>query len=146
MNKNEFEHLYDNYTHMTLLTSSNKLKYENIVQEMNEIKKACVEILETTDLKSALDSLKIFKSRLMEMEEEVNAILYGYREINDMLYLVDLMISDYYEMDIEIDLYELNGIEKDLLGIKDENDKFEATQLKIKDLNQEIHDKINDLN
>jgi hypothetical protein len=62
-----------------------------------------------------------------------------------MLHQVDVMISDYYEMDIEIDLYELNGIEKDLLGVKDENDKFGMLKLEIDVLIQKISEKISKL-
>jgi hypothetical protein len=62
-----------------------------------------------------------------------------------MLHQVDVMISDYYEMDIEIDLYELNGIEKDLLGVKDENDKFGTLKLEIDAIIQKISEKISKL-
>jgi gas vesicle protein len=143
--QSEFEQIYDNYTHMMLFANSNKLKLENMQQEVAEIKKACAEILETTDPESSLNSLKALKSRLEQMQEEVKAILYQYREIDDMLHQVDVMIADYYEMDIEIDLYELNGIEKDLLGVKDENGKFHILKSEIEALSQKIEDKVKEL-
>ena len=145
MNKSYFEQIYDNYTHMMLFANSNKLKLENMLQELDEIKKACSEILETSDLKFSLSSLEGLKSRLNGMQEETKAILYQYREINEMLHQVDVMISDYYEMEIEIDLYELNGIEKDLLGVKDENDKFQVLMQKTGIFIQKIDEKINEL-
>ncbi|HML06381.1 MAG TPA: hypothetical protein VK426_11445 [Methanobacterium sp.] len=145
MNKSYFEQFYDNYTHMMLFANSNKLKLENMLQELDEIKKACSEILETSEVKFTLNSLEGLKSRLNEMQEEIKAILYQYREINEMLHQVDVMISDYYEMEIEIDLYELNGIEKDLLGVKDENDKFQVLMQKTEISTQKINEKINEL-
>ena len=145
MNKSYFEQIYDNYTHMMLFANSNKLKLENMLQELDEIKKACSEILETSEVKFTLNSLEGLKSRLNEMQEEIKAILYQYREINEMLHQVDVMISDYYEMEIEIDLYELNGIEKDLLGVKDENDKFQVLMQKTEISTQKINEKINEL-
>jgi len=145
VNKSYFEQIYDNYTHMMLFANSNKLKLENMLQELDEIKKACFEILETSDLKFSLSSLEGLKSRLNGMQEETKAILYQYREINEMIHQVDVMISDYYEMEIEIDLYELNGIEKDLLGVKDENDKFQVLMQKMEIFIQKIDEKINEL-
>jgi uncharacterized phage infection (PIP) family protein YhgE len=130
---------------MMLFASSNKLKLENMIQELAEIKKACSEILDTSDLNFSLSSLEGLKSNLSEMQEEIKAIIYQYREISEMLHQVDVMISDYYEMDIEIDLYELNGIEKDLLGVKDENDKFQALMQEMEISIQRIDQKINEL-
>lgn len=145
MDKSYFEQVYDNYTHIMLFASSNKLKLENMRLEIDEIKKACSEVIGSSKLQGSLDSLEGLKARLGEMKEEIKAILYQYREIDEMLRQVDIMISDYYEMDIEIDLYELNGIEKDLLSVKDENDKFKVLKLEINTLNQTINDKINEL-
>ena len=145
MNKSYFEQMYDNYTHMMLFASSNKLKLENMLLEVDEIKKACSEVIEISDLQVSLNSLEGLKSRLSEIQEEIKSILYQYREIDEMLHQVDVMISDYYELDIEIDLYELNGIEKDLLGIKDENDKFGMLKLEIDALIQKISEKISKL-
>jgi hypothetical protein len=141
VNKNYFEQLYAEYTHMMLFASSNKLKLENMRQELEEIKKACAEVIEISDLGLSLNSMEGLKSRLSEMQKEIKAILTQYKEISEMLHQVDVMISDYYEMDIEIDLYELNGIESDLLGVKDENDKFHMLKLEIENLNQKINDK-----
>jgi hypothetical protein len=137
--------MYDDYTHMMLFASSNKLKLENMRLEVDEIKKACSEVIEISDLQVSLNSLEGLKSRLSEIQEEITSILYQYREIDEMLHQVDVMISDYYEMDIEIDLYELNGIEKDLLGVKDENDKFGTLKLEIDALIQKISEKISKL-
>ncbi len=145
MNKSYFEQMYDDYTHMMLFASSNKLKLENMRLEVDETKKACSEVIEISDLQVSLNSLEGLKSRLSEIQEEIKSILYQYREIDEMLHQVDVMISDYYEMDIEIDLYELNGIEKDLLGVKDENDKFGMLKLEIDVLIQKISEKISKL-
>lgn len=145
MAPSDFEQIYDNYTHMMLFASSNKLKFENMHQEVDEIKKACAEVMEIEDLKLSLNSLGGLKSRLDQMQEEIKAILYQYREIDDMLYRIDIMIADYYEMEIEIDLYELNGIEKDLLALKDENDKFHTLKSEIDNLSQTVDEKIKEL-
>lgn len=145
MNNNHFEQFYDNYTRMMLFARSNQLKLENTKLEIDEIKRACSEIMENGDILSSLNSLKGLKSVLNKMHEEIKAILYRYGEIDDMINQIDILISDYYEMDIEIDLYELNGIEKDLLSVKGENDKFNALKLEIDMLDQTIDNKINEL-
>ncbi|MGZ7048901.1 MAG: hypothetical protein ACXVHO_02730 [Methanobacterium sp.] len=145
MDKNHFEQLYDNYTHMMLFSRSSKLKLENNQQEIVEIKKACSEIAENKDIQYSLNSLEGLKSRLGKMQEEIKAILYQYREIDELLHHVDTMIADYTELEIEIDLYELNGIENDLLVIKDENGKLNILKSEIKVLYQVIDDKINGL-
>ncbi|MGZ7047125.1 MAG: hypothetical protein ACXVHW_03420 [Methanobacterium sp.] len=145
MDKNHFEQLYDNYTHMMLFSRSSTLKLENNQQEIVEIKKACSEIAENKDIQYSLNSLEGLKSRLGKMQEEIKAILYQYREIDELLHQVDTMIADYTELEIEIDLYELNGIENDLLVIKDENGKLNILKSEIKVLYQVIDDKINGL-
>ncbi|MGZ7043126.1 MAG: hypothetical protein ACXVHM_00865 [Methanobacterium sp.] len=145
MDKNHFEQLYDNYIHMMLFSRSSKLKLENNRQEIVEIKKACSEIAENEDIQYSLNSLEGLKSRLGKMQEEIKAILYQYREIDELLHQVDTMIADYTELEIEIDLYELNGIENDLLVIKDENGKLNILKSEIKVLYQVIDDKINGL-
>ncbi|MGZ7094938.1 MAG: hypothetical protein ACXVHU_00555 [Methanobacterium sp.] len=145
MDKNHFEQLYDNYTHMMLFSRSSTLKLENNQQEIVEIKKACSEIAENKDIQYSLNSLEGLKSRLGNMQEEIKAILYQYREIDELLHQVDTMIADYTELEIEIDLYELNGIENDLLVIKDENGKLNILKSEIKVLYQVIDDKINGL-
>ncbi|MGZ7134759.1 MAG: hypothetical protein ACXVHY_02660 [Methanobacterium sp.] len=145
MDKNHFEQLYDNYIHMMLFSRSSKLKLENNRQEIVEIKKACSEIAENKDIQYSLNSLEGLKSRLGKMQEEIKAILYQYREIDELLHQVDTMIADYTELEIEIDLYELNGIENDLLVIKDENGKLNILKSEIKVLYQVIDDKINGL-
>lgn len=68
--------------------------------------------------------------------------MYKYAKISEMLNQVDIMISDYYEMDIEIDLYELNGMESDLLGIKDEYKKWNTLKFNIETLKKEMNDQI----
>ena len=122
-----------------LFVSSNKLKLENMLQELDEIKKACAEILETPDIKFSLNSLEGLKSRLNDMQEEIKAILYQYREINEMMHQVDVMISDYYKMDIEISSYELNGMEQDLLGVKDKYKQFKLLKSEIGAVNEKIN-------
>ncbi|MGZ7069728.1 MAG: hypothetical protein ACXVHN_02820, partial [Methanobacterium sp.] len=97
------------------------------------------------DIQYSLNSLEGLKSRLGKMQEEIKAILYQYREIDELLHQVDTMIADYTELEIEIDLYELNGIENDLLVIKDENGKLNILKSEIKVLYQVIDDKINGL-
>ncbi|MGZ7116234.1 MAG: hypothetical protein ACXVHS_02140 [Methanobacterium sp.] len=145
MDKNHFEQLYDNYTHMMLFSRSSTLKLENNQQEIVEIKKACSEIAENKDIQYSLNSLEGLKSRLGKMQEEIKAILYQYREIDELLHQVDTMIADYTELEIEIDLYELNGIENDLLVIKDENGKLNILKSEIEVLYKVIDDKINGL-
>lgn len=145
MIQNEFEQIYDKYTHMMLFARSNKLKLENMRQEIVETQKAFTEILEIEDKDLTLNSMKGLNSRLKQILEEIEAILYQYREIDDMLHQVDVMIADYYEIDIEIDLYELNGIEKDLLDVRNENDNFNIVKSEIDVLKQTIDDKINEL-
>ncbi|MGZ7070109.1 MAG: hypothetical protein ACXVHN_04765, partial [Methanobacterium sp.] len=94
MDKNHFEQLYDNYIHMMLFSRSSKLKLENNRQEIVEIKKACSEIAENKDIQYSLNSLEGLKSRLGKMQEEIKAILYQYREIDELLHQVDTMIAD----------------------------------------------------
>ncbi len=145
MIQNEFEQIYDKYTHMMLFASSNKLRLENMRQEIVEAEKAYSEILEIENKDLTLNSMKGLNSRLEQILEEIESILYQYRDIDDMLHHIDVMIADYYELDIEIDLYELNGIEKDLLDVRNENDNFNIIKSEINVLKQTIDDKINEL-
>ena len=146
MDKNNFEQLYDNYTHMILFASSNKLKLEKLHQEVVEIKNACNEILENEDIQYSLRSLKGLKSRLEKMQDEIIAFLFQYRELDDMLHLIDVMIADYDKIDIQIDLYELHGIENDLLGAKSVNDGLILLKSEISGLIKSIDDNISKLN
>lgn len=126
---------------MMLFGNSNKLKLENMHEEVSEIQKAYHEVIETSeDQKMMLNSLNGLISQLDALNEEIDAVLYKYSKISEMLNQVDIMISDYYEMDIEIDLYELNGMESDLLGIKDEYEKWNTLKFNIETLKREMND------
>jgi hypothetical protein len=124
---------------MMLFASSNKLKLENMHEEVSEIQKGYHEVIETSeDQKVMLDSVNGLSSRLDVLNDEIDAVLYRYAKISEMLNQIDIMISDYYEMDIEIDLYELNGMESDLLGIKDEYKKWNTLKFNIDGLKKEM--------
>ena len=142
---NYFEQFYGDYTHIMLFVNSNKLKLGELQQEAVDIKMACNEILENVDFQYALRSLKGLKSRLSLMQEEINANLFQYRGIDNMLHQIDVLIADYNEMDIQIDLYELNGIENDLLDAKRVNDQLIELKLEIDGLYKNIEDKIGEL-
>lgn len=142
MNQHNFHELYDDYTNLMLFTNSNKLKLENMHEEVSEIQKGYQEVIETSeDQKMMLDSVNGLISQLDVLNEEIDAVLYKYAKISEMLNQIDIMISDYYEMDIEIDLYELNGMESDLLGIKDEYEKWNALKFNIDGLKKEMNNK-----
>lgn len=127
---------------MMLFASSNKLKLENMHEEVSEIQKGYHEVIETSeDQKIMLDSVNGLSSRLDVLTDEIGAVLYRYAKISEMLNQIDIMISDYYEMDIEIDLYELNGMESDLLGIKDEYEKWDTLKFNIDGLKKEMDNK-----
>ena len=145
MDKNHFEQFYEEYTHIMLFVNSNKLKLGELQQEVVEIKIACNEILKNADIQYSLRSLNSLKSRLGNMLEEINAILFHYREIDTLLHQVDVLIADYNEIDIQIDLYELNGIENDLLDAKSINSNLNELKLDMESLNQSIEDKISKL-
>ena len=126
---------------MMLFGNSNKLKLKNMHEEVSEIQKAYHEVIETSeDQKIMLNSLNGLILQLDALNEEIDAVLYKYSKISEMLNQVDIMISDYYEMDIEIDLYELNGMENDLLGIKDEYEKWNTLKFNIETLKREMND------
>lgn len=127
---------------MMLFASSNKLKLENMYEEVSEIQKAYHEVIETSEnQKMMLNSLNGLGLQLDVLNEQIDAVLYKYAKISEMLNRVDIMISDYYEMDIEIDLYELNGMESDLLGIKDEYEKWNSLKFNIETLKKKMNDK-----
>jgi chromosome segregation ATPase len=124
---------------MMLFANSNKHKIENIHEEMAAIQEAHHEIInEPRDQDELLNSITGLKSRLESIQEEVEAILYQYGRINEMLHQVDVMISDYYKMDIEISSYELNGMEQDLLGVKDEYKQFKLLKSEIGAISEKI--------
>lgn len=145
MVKDHFEQLYEDYTHMMLFVSSNKLRLESNRKEMVELKKAYNEITADEDINYTMNSLEALKSRIDKMQGEIKVILYQYGEIDELIHKVDILIADYAELDIEIDLYELNGIENDLLNVKDQNDKFNILKLEMDTLDQYIQDKISEL-
>ena len=131
--------MYDDYTRMMLFANSNKHKLENINDEMAAIQEAHEEILnEPLDQDELSNSINGLKSRLKSLQDEVNAILYQYGKVNEMLHQVDVMISDYYKMDIEISSYELNGMEQDLLGVKDVYIQFKMLKSEIGAVNDII--------
>ena len=124
---------------MMLFANSNKHKIENIHEEMAAIQEAHHEIInEPRDQDELSNSITGLKSRLESIQEEVEAILYQYGRINEMLQQVDVMISDYYKMDIEISSYELNGMEQDLLGVKDEYKQFKLLKSEIGAISEKI--------
>ena len=124
---------------MMLFANSNKHKIENIHEEMAAIQEAHHEIInEPRDQDELSNSIMGLKSRLESIQEEVEAILYQYGRINEMLHQVDVMISDYYKMDIEISSYELNGMEQDLLGVKDEYKQFKLLKSEIWAISEKI--------
>jgi chromosome segregation ATPase len=124
---------------MMLFANYNKHKIENIHEEMAAIQEAHHEIInEPRDQDELLNSITGLKSRLESIQEEVEAILYQYGRINEMLHQVDVMISDYYKMDIEISSYELNGMEQDLLGVKDEYKQFKLLKSEIGAISEKI--------
>jgi chromosome segregation ATPase len=125
---------------MMLFANSNKHKLANINEEMAAIQEAHHEILnEPQDQDELLNSINGLKSRLKSLQDEVDAILYQYGSVNEMLQQVDVMISDYYKMDIEISSYELNGMEQDLLGVKDEYRQFKLLKSEIDAVSEKIN-------
>ena len=140
--QNDFEHIYDSYTRMMLFANSNKHKMKGIYEEMAAIQEAHYEIVNEPQTPDELLNLtEGLKSRLDSLHEEVDAILYKYGAINEMLHQVDLMISDYYKMDIEISSYELNGMEQDLLIVKDEYKQFKLLKSEIGVVTEKIVDR-----
>ncbi len=124
---------------MMLFANSNKHKIESIHVEMAAIQEAHREILnEPQNPNELLNLIKGLKSRLESLQEEVDAILYQYGRIHEMLHQVDVMMSDYYKMDIEISSYELNGMEQDLLSVKDEYKLFKLLKSEIGAVSEKI--------
>jgi chromosome segregation ATPase len=131
--------MYDDYTRMMLFANTNKHKLMNINEEMAAIQEAHDEILkESQDQNELLNSINGLQSRLKSLQEEVDAILYQYGNVNEMLHQVDIMISDYYKLDIEMSSYELNGMEQDLLGVKDEYKQFKLLKSEIGAVSEKI--------
>lgn len=126
---------------MMLFASSNKLKLENIKLEISEIQNVYRDLFKDPPW-NLLDSLKSLNSGLKMLEKDVNIFLYKYERINEMLRQIDVVISDYYNVDTEISLYELNGMEKDLFDVKEEYGEIKMLKLNVdklkKGLNEEI--------
>lgn len=126
---------------MMLFASSNKLKLENIKLEISEIQNVYRDLLKDPPW-NLLNSLKSLKSGLKTLEKDVDIFLYKYERINEMLRQIDIVISDYYNIDTEISLYELNGMEKDLFDVKEEYGEIKMLKLNVdklkKGLNEEI--------
>lgn len=126
---------------MMLFASSNKLKLENIKLEISEIQNVYRDLFKDPPW-NLLDSLKSLNSGLKMLEKDVNIFLYKYERINEMLRQIDIVISDYYNIDTEISLYELNGMEKDLFDVKEEYGEIKMLKLNVdklkKGLNEEI--------
>lgn len=128
--RGDFEELYDNYTQMMLFTNSNRHKFENVKLEMAEIHRGYG------------DSLKGLKVSIEALEEDINTFLYKYGKIGEMLRQIDIIISDYYNIDTEISLYELNGMEKDLFDVKDEYENIKALKLDVDRLKRDIDEEL----
>jgi len=109
LNQRDFEELYDNYTQMMLFASSNRHKFENVKLEMAEIHRGYGDLINESP-QNLLNSLKGLKIGIEALEEDINTFLYKYGKIGEMLRQIDLIISDYYNIDTEISLYELNGM------------------------------------
>ena len=124
---------------MILFANSNKHKLGNIHEEMAAIQEGYNEVInEPQNQDKLLKSINRIKSRLKSLQDEVDAILYQYGHVNEMLQQIDVMISDYYKMDIEISSYELNGMENDLLSVKDEYKQFKLLKSEIIAINEKI--------
>ena len=122
-----------------LFANSNKHKLGNIHEEMAAVQEAYNEVInEPQNQEELLKSINGIKLRLNSLQDEVNAILYQYGHVNEMLQQIDVVISDYYKMDIEISSYELNGMENDLLSVKDEYKQFKLLKSEIMTINEEI--------
>lgn len=122
-----------------LFANSNKYKLESINEEMAAIQEAHEEIInEPQEQEKLLNSMNGLKTRLDSLGKEVDAVLYQYGQVNEMLQQIDVMISDYYKLDIEISSYELNGMEQDLLGVKDEYKQFKLLKSEIMTIIEKI--------
>jgi len=141
LNQRDFEELYDNYTQMMLFASSNRHKFENVKLEMAEIHRGYGDLINESP-QNLLNSLKGLKIGIEALEEDINTFLYKYGKIGEMLRQIDLIISDYYNIDTEISLYELNGMEKDLFDVKDEYENIKALKLDADRLKRDIDEEI----
>lgn len=131
---------------MMLFANSNKYKLGNIHEEMAAIQEGYNEVInEPQNQNKLLESINGIKSRLKSLQDEVDAVLYQYGHVNEMLHQIDLMISDYYKMDIEISSYELNGMENDLLSVKEEYKQFKLIKSEIETINEKISNGERDL-
>jgi len=141
LNQRDFEELYDNYTQMMLFASSNRHKFENVKLEMAEIHRGYGDLMKESP-QNLLNSLKGLKIGIEALEDDINTFLYKYGKIGEMLRQIDLIISDYYNIDTEISLYELNGMEKDLFDVKDEYENIKALKLDADRLKRGIDEEI----
>lgn len=141
LNQRDFEELYDNYTQMMLFASSNRHKFENVKLEMAEIHRGYGDLIKEFP-QNLLNSLKGLKIGIEALEEDINTFLYKYGKIGEMLRQIDTIISDYYNIDTEISLYELNGMEKDLFDVKDEYENIKALKLDVDRLKRDIDEEI----
>ncbi|MDI6723829.1 MAG: hypothetical protein QMD61_04220 [Methanobacterium sp.] len=141
MNQRDFEELYDNYTQTMLFASSNRHKFENVKLEMAEIHRGYGDLMKESP-QNLLNSLKGLKIGIEALEDDINTFLYKYGKIGEMLRQIDLIISDYYNIDTEISLYELNGMEKDLFDVKDEYENIKALKLDADRLKRGIDEEI----
>ena len=92
-----------------------------------------------------LNSLKSLNAGLKTLEDDINTFLYKYGEINEMLRQIDIIISDYYNIETEISLYELNGMEKDLFDVRDEYEEIKALKINFDGLKKEMDEEIANL-
>jgi len=141
MNQNDFEELYNDYTQMMLFASSNRPKFQNMGLEIAEIQEGYNELIEDSP-QNLLDSLKALKNGIIVLEDEIKLFLFKYKKVREMLRQIDILISDYYNINTEISLYELNGIENDLFNVRDEYKEIEKLKLNIEGLKKEIDGEI----
>jgi len=141
LNQRDFEELYNDYTQMMLFASSNRLKIENIKIEIDEIHEIYLELIKESP-ENLLGSLKNLKVAITSIEDNVEVFLFKYHKIKEMIRHIDVIISDYYNIETEISLYELNGMEKDLFEVKDEYEGIKALKLNIGMIKKDIDENI----
>jgi hypothetical protein len=141
MDQIDFEELYNDYTHMMLFASLNRPKFKNIKLEIAEIQKIFNEIMKEPP-ENLLGSIDILKTGLIALENEIKVFLLRYKRISEILRQIDVLISDYYEIDMEISLYELNGMENDLFNVEDEFKEIETLKLNLVRLKKEMDKEI----
>mgnify|MGYP000909563974 CR=1 FL=1 len=87
--------------------------------ELTEISNGYDELIKYPP-KNILKDLKGLKIGIGALEDDINTFLYKYEKVGGMLRQIAVVIWDYYNIGIEISLYELNGMENDLFDVKDE--------------------------